>query len=146
MGSAINVTNGNVSVSQEDVELVHEIFGNKLGHVHDVQGVAKNWQVNVMTDEVKVCENISAELHEDDFGADVVFINDDILTFLGASDTKAQQSLLLDGVRGWRTGLESQEVCLILDGKQEHLVTLRVQEGLERVLLFLLHFFEFSII
>jgi len=40
--AALDLTNGDVGVGQEDMELVHEILGNELRHVHDIEGVAED--------------------------------------------------------------------------------------------------------
>jgi hypothetical protein len=51
-GSALNLTNSYVGVSQENMELVHQILGDQVGPPHHVQGVAEDWQVNLVTYQV----------------------------------------------------------------------------------------------
>lgn len=95
------MTDGNIGVGKENVELVHEILGNKLRHVHDVVGVAENGQVNIVADEVEIGKDILVELHEDNFFVDIFVVDVDVLTFGASPDSEAQKSLLLDLVRRW---------------------------------------------
>jgi hypothetical protein len=116
------------------VELVHEILGNELGHVHDVQGVAENGQVDIVADEIEIREDISAELHEDDLFIDVLLVDIEFFTFGAGPDAKTDESLLLDLLRG-RWGVEEGDLfTLQLACEQEHAVARGVQERLQGLL------------
>jgi len=122
LGASHDVSNGNVGVSQEDVELVHEILGNELRHVHHVQGVAENGKVDIVTDEVEIRKNVSGELHEDDLFIDVVIVDVEFFTFGAGPDSEDKKSLLLDHVGGWWCVEELDFVWFVVESKQEHLV------------------------
>jgi len=129
--AALHLTNGDVGVRQEDVELVHEVLGNELRHVHDVQRVAEHGQVDLVTQEEQVLEGLLVDLHEDDFLVDVGLINVDLLSFGGLADAEAQQHLLLDRVGGWRLKLELEGLSTGGDREEEEAVAERLEELLE---------------
>jgi hypothetical protein len=135
LGSAIDVTDGDVGVGQENVELVHQILGDELGHVHHVVRVAENGQVNIVTDEVKIGKNIFVELHENNLFVDIFVVDVQLLTFGAGSDTKAQEGLLLDLLRAGGSVQENNLVRLLSDGEQVHLVSGGIEEALQRVLI-----------
>jgi hypothetical protein len=123
LGSAIDVTDSDVGVGQENVEIVHQILRNELRHVHHVVRVAKNGQVNIVTDEVEIGKNIFVELHEDNLFVNVFIVDVALLTFGAGSDPEAQKGLLLDLVRGGRRVQERDGVRFHCDGEQVHLVS-----------------------
>ena len=117
--AALDLTNGDVGVSQEDMELVHEILGNELRHVHDVEGVSEDREVDLVTEQVEVLERLLVELHEDDFALNIVLVNVHLLALSGLADTETKEDLLLDLLGSWRLKLELEGLSASGDCEEE---------------------------
>jgi len=69
--SSLDLSDGDVSVGQEDMELVHEILGDEIGPPNHVDWVSKDWHEDLVTDLVKIVHDSFVDLHEDDLTVDV---------------------------------------------------------------------------
>lgn len=130
--AALDLTNGDVGVRQEDVELVHEILGNELRHVHDVERIAKNRQIDLVTEQVEVLENLLVELHEDELIFHIVLINVHFFALGGLTHTETQEDLFLDLVGRWRLKLELEGLSTDGDREEVQAVTNGLEELSER--------------
>lgn len=96
-GTSLDLTDGDIGVGQEDVELVHQVLGDEVGPSHHVEWVAEDGQVDLVTEQEEIVENRLVELHEDHLLIDVVWGDDDWLA-----------NILL----GWRSGSEDKKAFL----------------------------------
>jgi len=78
-GTSLDLTDGDVGVGQEDVELVHQVLGNEVGPSHHVEWVAEYGQVDLVTEHVEVIKNLFVDFHEDHLLVDIVRGDDDWL-------------------------------------------------------------------
>jgi hypothetical protein len=65
-GAALDLANGDVGVSQELVELVHQVLADKVRPANLVHGVAEHGKEHLKAGVVEVLEDGAVELHEDD--------------------------------------------------------------------------------
>lgn len=77
--TSLNLTDGDIGVGQEDVELVHQVLGNEVGPSHHVEWVAEYGQVDLVTEQIEVIKNLLVDFHEDHLLVDVVGGDDDWL-------------------------------------------------------------------
>jgi hypothetical protein len=109
VSASLNLTNSHDSVSQEDLELVDKIFGNKIGPANLVERIAKHRHVHLGTHLVQILQDRLADLHEDDLllhGRNVKFVLL-LLVVVRASNNKQDLSLDLLLVRYFSGELES---------------------------------------
>ena len=96
-GSALHLTDGDVGVGEEPVELVHEILGDKVGPAHHVKRVAEDWHEHLVTDEMEILQDLLVQLHKNDLLVDVVHGDlEGLRQSLGRSGSEAENNLLLD--------------------------------------------------
>lgn len=67
---ALNLADGYVGVSEESVELFHEVFADQVRKVYLIEGVAQHGQKNLLTSVVKRLKDWLVHLHEYDFIGD----------------------------------------------------------------------------
>ena len=95
--TSLDLTDGDVGVGQEDVELVHQVLGNEVGPSHHVEWVAEYGQVDLVTEQIEVIKNLLVDFHEDHLLVDVV-----------GGDDYWFASILL----GWWSGSEDKKAFL----------------------------------
>jgi hypothetical protein len=42
------LTNGHISVSQKDIELVHQLLQYELGEPNCIEWISKNWEIDII--------------------------------------------------------------------------------------------------
>ena len=80
--SSLDLTNRNISVGQEDMELVHEIFGHEIGPSDHVHWVSKDRHEHLATDLVEIVHNNLVHLHKDNLILDIVLIKNDVIIWV----------------------------------------------------------------
>jgi len=109
--SSFHLADGDVGVSEETVELVHEILGHEVGPPKHVEWVAHDWHEDLVTDQVEVLQDLLVQFHEDDLFLDVG--HGDLERLWGGlwrSGSQAENNLLLhccwwvSKVTDWGTG------------------------------------------
>ena len=87
---------------QERVELVHKIFGDKIGPTNHVEWIGKDWTVDFVTDSVKVLQDLLVDLHEDDLLVNGLQADVNLIIFvLWWSGPNGENHLLLNLIVGW---------------------------------------------
>jgi hypothetical protein len=80
--SSFDLSNGNVSMGQEDMELVHEIFGDEIGPSDHVDRVSEDRHEYFATDLIEIVHDNLVNFHENNFILDIILVKNDVIIWI----------------------------------------------------------------